>query len=81
MTFQKGKSINPGFRSKGTDPVADVWVVISALLTGILLSRNRELSILFGIALGSSLVFLGLNALPFLGYTSRFNLNQLNEGK
>jgi len=46
-------------------PIADLWIAISALLAGIFLLKNNELSIPLGIACGSSLVFLGLYALLY----------------
>jgi hypothetical protein len=46
-------------------PVADLWIAVSSLTAGLLMSRDKELSVPFGIASGSSLTFLGLNALLF----------------
>jgi hypothetical protein len=46
-------------------PLADLWIAISSLVAGVLLSKNKELSVLFGIASGSSLIFLGLYALLY----------------
>lgn len=43
-------------------PLADLWIAISSLVAGVLLLKNKELSVLFGIASGSSLIFLGLYA-------------------
>jgi len=46
-------------------PVADLWIAVSSFLAGIFLLKNKELSVFFGIASGSSLLFLGLYALLY----------------
>jgi len=43
-------------------PLADLWIATCAFLAGFFLLKGRELSIPFGIAAGSSLIFLGLYA-------------------
>jgi hypothetical protein len=43
-------------------PVADLWIAIAALIAGIALLKEKEIAIPFGIACGSSLIFLGLYA-------------------
>lgn len=57
-------------------PVADLWIAISSLLAGVLLIKRNEKAVLFGIAAGSSLLFLGLYALTYGINTGLiFNLN------
>ncbi len=46
-------------------PLADFWIAISSLVAGVLLLQKKELSVLFGITSGSSLIFLGLYALLY----------------
>lgn len=51
-------------------PVADLWMGIVALLTAIYIKRNNiYCASITGLLTGSSLVFLGLNALTFGFYT------------
>lgn len=46
-------------------PVADLWIATSSLLAGIYLIRKDEKAVPFGIAAGSSLLFLGLYAMTY----------------
>lgn len=46
-------------------PVADLWIATSSLLAGIYLIRKDENAVPFGIAAGSSLLFLGLYAMTY----------------
>ena len=46
-------------------PLADLWIAACALLAGIFLVKGRQLSVPFGIAAGSGLIFLGLYALLY----------------
>jgi hypothetical protein len=41
-------------------PAADAWTAVAAILAGVGLWRRRPSAVLFGIAAGSGLVFLGL---------------------
>jgi len=46
-------------------PLADLWIIVTSLLAGIFLIKNKEISIPFGIASGSAMIFLGLYALLY----------------
>ena len=41
--------------------IPDMWIAVSSLLAGLLLLKNKEMAVPFGIASGSSLVFLGIH--------------------
>lgn len=46
-------------------PVVDLWIATSSLLAGIYLIKKDEKAVPFGIAAGSSLLFLGLYAMTY----------------
>lgn len=46
-------------------PVADLWIATSSLLAGFYLIRKDQKAVLFGIAAGSGLLFLGLYAMTY----------------
>jgi hypothetical protein len=46
-------------------PLADGWIATVSLLAFIFLLRDHDKSVLFGLLTGSSLIFLGLNALLY----------------
>jgi len=58
--------IIPGYKNWFMSfPIADGWIAACALLSLVFLIRNNPLASLFGIAAGSSLIFLGLYALLY----------------
>ncbi len=71
------EEIIPGYKSWFMAfPIADSWIALSSLLAGILLIKKNENATLFGIAAGSSLLFLGLYAITYGINTGLiFNLN------
>jgi hypothetical protein len=56
----------PGFRNYFLSfQVADIWLILLAFLTGIFSIKRDPKALLFGIALGSAMVFFGLYALLY----------------
>jgi hypothetical protein len=56
----------PGFRNYFLSfQAADLWLILLAFLTGVFLILRNPKAILFGIALGSAMVFFGLYALMY----------------
>jgi hypothetical protein len=56
----------PGFRNYFLSFVTpDLWLVVAALTTGVLILRKDQRALLFGVALGSAMVFFGLYALTY----------------
>jgi len=45
--------------------LADLWIMVTSLSAGFFLIENKEISIPFGIASGSAMIFLGLYALLY----------------
>jgi len=43
----------------------DLWLVFTSILTGVSIFKKKEISVFFGIALGSSMLFFGLYALLY----------------
>ncbi|MEQ1731616.1 MAG: 2-dehydropantoate 2-reductase N-terminal domain-containing protein [Vicinamibacterales bacterium] len=44
---------------------ADLWLVVASVLTGVFILRNDARALLFGVSLGSSMVFFGLYAFTY----------------
>lgn len=58
--------IIPGYRDWFMAfPMADAWIIVSALLSAIFLLRGDAKASLSGICSGSAMIFLGLNALLY----------------
>lgn len=56
----------PGFRNYFLSFIAaDLWLVLAAFLTGILILLRDSRAVLFGVALGSAMVFFGLYSLVY----------------
>lgn len=56
----------PGFRNYFLSFVAaDLWLVMASLMTGVFVLRKDPRALLFGVALGSAMVFFGLYALAY----------------
>lgn len=56
----------PGFRNYFLSfQVADLWLILLAFLTGAFILLKNPKALLFGIALGSAMVFFGLYALLY----------------
>ena len=56
----------PGFRHYFLSFVAaDLWLVLAAFLTGTFILRRDRRAVLFGVALGSAMVFFGLYSLVY----------------
>jgi len=56
----------PGFRNYFLSfQAADLWLILLAFMTGIFILLKNQKSLLFGIALGSAMVFFGLYALLY----------------
>ena len=56
----------PGFRNYFLSfQVADLWLILLAFMTGIFILLKNPKALLFGIALGSAMVFFGLYALLY----------------
>jgi hypothetical protein len=56
----------PGFRNYFLSFVAaDLWLVVASVLTGVFIFLNDAKALLFGVALGSAMVFFGLYALAY----------------
>ncbi len=56
----------PGFRNYFLSfQVADLWLIILAFLTGVNIILKNTKALLFGIALGSAMVFFGLYSLLY----------------
>ena len=56
----------PGFRNYFVSFVAaDLWLVVTSVLTGVSIYLNDAKAVLFGVALGSAMVFFGLYALAY----------------
>ena len=56
----------PGFRSYFLSfQAADFWLIVLAFLTGVCTIRRNPKALLFGIALGSAMVFFGLYSLLY----------------
>jgi len=56
----------PGFRNYFLSFVAaDLWLIIAAFLTGIFVLLKDPRALLFGVALGSAMVFFGLYSLLY----------------
>jgi len=56
----------PGFRNYFLSfAVADMWLVVAAFLTAALIARRDPRALVFGVALGSAMVFFGLYALMY----------------
>ncbi len=57
----------PGFRNYFYSfIVADLWLILAASMTGIFILLKDPRALLFGIALGSAMVFFGLYSTQFL---------------
>ena len=60
------KELVPGYKNWFMSfPIADFWIAVSAFIAAVALIRKKEIAIPFGIACGSSLIFLGLYALVY----------------
>ncbi len=59
-------------------PLADGWIAVCALISGIYLLRGNPAAGVFGIAAGSGLIFLGLCALLY-GFNTRLLFNITGE--
>ncbi|MDO8963620.1 MAG: hypothetical protein Q7W30_03915 [Coriobacteriia bacterium] len=56
----------PGFRTYFLSfVVADLWLIATAFMTGLFILRKDHRALLFGVALGSAMVFFGLYALTY----------------
>ena len=56
----------PGFRNYFLSFVgADLWLVVASFMTGAFIFRKDPRALLFGVALGSAMVFFGLYALVY----------------
>lgn len=56
----------PGFRNYFLSfAVADMWLVLSALLAGFFALKRDPRAVLFGVALGSAMLFFGLYAMLY----------------
>jgi hypothetical protein len=56
----------PGFRNYFLSFIAaDVWLIVAAFMTGILILLRDPKALLFGVALGSAMVFFGLYSLMY----------------
>ena len=64
-SFPVAESV-PGFRNYFLSfALADLWLILAAFLTGILILKRDPRALLFGVALGSAMLFFGLYSLLY----------------